>query len=167
MSKMRAFAVSGYSGTGKTTLIEKIIRSMVESGYSVATIKSSIHHAGPDQGKDTLRHLQAGASMTIFLDPSSTSTTIRDRIDPEEWVKLTGHDFLIVEGMKSADMPKFWCVGNATIEPRDVPINTVAIVSWSDREVDWREDIPIISSENIKELVEIIKLKSADLSAIE
>ena len=159
---MRVFAVSGYSGTGKTTLIEKIIRSLVASGHTVASIKSSIHKAGPDQGKDTLRHLQAGASMTIFLDPSSTSTFIRNRIDPEEWVKLARHDFLIIEGMKSADIPKFWCVGDATIELRDVPINTQAIVSWSDREVDWREDFPIIISERIDELVEIIKLKSVD-----
>ena len=80
---------------------------------------------------------------------------------------MTGHDFLIVEGMKSADMPKFWCVGDATVEPRDVPVNTVAIVSWSDREVDWQEFIPIISSEKIEELVELIKLRSVDLSAIE
>ena len=167
MSKMRIFAVSGYSGTGKTTLIEKIIRSLVGSGHTVASIKSSMHKAGPDQGKDTQRHQQAGASMTIFLSPSSTSTSIKDRIEPEEWAKLTDYDFLIVEGMKSANLPKFWCVGEATIEPKDVPINTQAIVSWFDRGVDCHEDIPIISSEKIERLVEIVKLRSVDLSVIE
>jgi molybdopterin-guanine dinucleotide biosynthesis protein B len=164
---MRVFAVSGYSGTGKTTLIEKIIRSLVRSGHTVASIKSSIHMAGPDQGKDTLRHQQAGASMTIFLDPSSASTSIRERIEPEEWVELNNYDFLIVEGMKSADIPKFWCVGETTIEPNDVPVNTQAIVSWFDKEVDWQENIPIIGSDEIERLVEIIKLRSVDSSIIE
>ena len=164
---MRIFAVSGYSGTGKTSLVEKIIRSLVGSGHTVASIKSSKHKAGPDKGKDTQRHQQAGASMTIFLSPSSTSTSIKDRIEPEEWAKLTDFDFLIVEGMKSANIPKFWCVGEAAIEPKDVPINTQAIVSWFDKEVNCQENIPIISSDKIEKLVEIVKLRSVDISVIE
>jgi molybdopterin-guanine dinucleotide biosynthesis protein MobB len=37
---MRVFAVSGFSGTGKTALVETIVSSMTKAGHTVATIKS-------------------------------------------------------------------------------------------------------------------------------
>ena len=58
-------------------------------------------------------------------------------------------------------------MGEAAIEPKDVPINTQAIVSWFDKEVNCQENIPIISSDKIEKLVEIVKLRSVDISVIE
>ncbi|MHA2046829.1 MAG: molybdopterin-guanine dinucleotide biosynthesis protein B, partial [Candidatus Thorarchaeota archaeon] len=64
---MRVFAISGFSGTGKTTIVEGLVRALVESGYTVATIKSSKHDPGPESGTDTWKHRQAGASVALFL----------------------------------------------------------------------------------------------------
>lgn len=163
---MRVFAVSGYSGTGKTTLVEKIIRSLVESGHSVATIKSSKHEAGPDQGTDTSRHTQAGASLTIFLGPNTESVRFIDRIGPEDFVRLSKYDFLIVEGMKSASIPRFWCVGDTELNHDDIPINTQAIVSWSDKETVAGLDLPVFIADEIDELVGIVKSRALDISEI-
>jgi molybdopterin-guanine dinucleotide biosynthesis protein B len=163
-SKMRVFAVSGYSGTGKTTLVEKIVRSLVESGHSVATIKSSKHEAGPDQDSDTWRHKQAGASLTFFLGPSTESTDFVERIGPDNLAELTPFDFLIVEGMKSANIPKFWCIGDK--ELADTPVKTEAIVSWSDNQVDSSLELPVFIADEIEKLVEIVKTKAVDISEI-
>lgn len=164
---MRVFAVSGTSGTGKTTLVEAIIRSLVKSGHSVASVKSSMHQAGPDQGSDTWRHIQAGSSMTVFLGPDTKSVRFTDRIGPDELARLSKYDFLIVEGMKSVNIPRFWCVGDTEVKPEDVPVNTQAIVSWSIRETDAGEGIRVINTDEIEELVEIVKAKALDISEIE
>jgi molybdopterin-guanine dinucleotide biosynthesis protein B len=164
---MRVFAVSGFSGTGKTTVVEAIITSLVKSGYSVATIKSSKHQAGPDQGTDTWRHLQAGASMSIFLSSNTESTKFTDRIGPDEMVRLSKYDYLIVEGMKSVNIPRFWCIGDTEMKPDDVPVNTQAIVSWSNRKNDADQGICIINIDETKELVEIVKTRALDISEVE
>ena len=164
---MRVFAISGYSGTGKTTLVEAIIRSLVKSGRTVATIKSSIHHAGSDQGTDTWRHKQAGASMTIFLGPGTKSDKFTDRIGSDELARLSKYDFLIVEGMKSASIPKFWCIGDTDLKHDDIPVNTYGIVSWSDRPAVAGLDLPVYISDEIDELVKIVKTRALDSSEIE
>lgn len=163
---MRVFAVSGFSGTGKTTLVEAIIISLVKSGHSVATIKSSRHQAGPDRGTDTWRHMQAGASLSIFLGPGTESTRFADRIGPDEMERLSKYDYLIVEGMKSVDIPRFWCIGDTEIKPDDIPMNTQAIVSWSNRENDAGVGIRIINIDETEELVEIVKTRALNISEV-
>jgi molybdopterin-guanine dinucleotide biosynthesis protein B len=167
MYKMRVFAVSGYSGTGKTTLVEKIVRSLVERGHTVATLKSSKHEAGPEKGTDTWRHQQAGASMTVFLGPSIEAVGLKERINSDDLAKLSNYDFLIIEGLKSVNVPKFWCVRSTDAEINVVPDNTQAIVSWSDLKSDTYRGIPIISAESIDRLVEIVRTKAIAISEIE
>ncbi len=163
---MRVFAISGYSGTGKTTLVEAIVSSLVERGHSVVTMKSSHHEAGPDQGKDTLRHLQAGASLTVFLRTSNEDAELKERISTADLAKLSEHEFLIIEGMKSANVPKFWCVGDTKVAPDEIPINTHAIVSWSANPGRFN-NIPVIASEQIGQLVKIVRSKALDVSEID
>jgi molybdopterin-guanine dinucleotide biosynthesis protein B len=163
---MRVFAVSGYSGTGKTTIIEVIVKSLVKSGHTVATIKSSKHQAGLDQGTDTWRHMQAGASMTIFLGPNKESVSFKDRVGAAELSELSKYEFLIVEGMKSVNIPKFWCIGDADLKHDDIPLNTEAIVSWSDRVAIPGLELPVYSADEIDELVKIVKTRAVDISEI-
>ncbi|MFW9788297.1 MAG: molybdopterin-guanine dinucleotide biosynthesis protein B [Candidatus Thorarchaeota archaeon] len=164
---MRVFAVSGYSGTGKTTLIEAIIKSLVISGHSVATIKSSIHKRRPSHGTDTWRHMQAGASTAIFIEPSGKSGGLKDRVHSDELAGLLKYEFLIIEGMKSADIPKFWCIGDNELDHDDIPVNTQAVVSWSNRQAVQSIDIPIYTPDEIDALVEIVKTRSSDISEID
>ena len=163
---MRVFAVSGFAGTGKTTLLETIVKSLVNSGYSVATIKSSIHEPGPKQGKDTWRHMQAGASLTIFLRASDENVKLKERIGIPDLTVFSKHDFLIIEGMKSANIPKFWCVGDAKVELDEIPINTLALVSWSENPGRFN-NIPVIASGQVEQLIKIVKSKALDISEIE
>ena len=163
---MRVFAVSGFSGTGKTTLVEAIIKSLVKSGHTVATVKSSMHQAGSNKGTDTMRHTQAGASMTIFLGPGTKSDKFTDRIGSDELSNLYKYDFLIVEGMKSVNIPKFWCVGDKEIKHEDIPVNTHAIVSWSETTVIEGLDLPVFIADEIDDLVNIVKTRALDVSEI-
>ncbi len=163
---MRVFAVSGYSGTGKTTLVESIVGSLVEKGDSVVTMKSSHHKAGPFQGTDTWRHTQAGASMTVFLRTNIDDVKLKERISTDDLAKLSKHDFLIIEGMKSTNIPKFWCVGDAIVAPDEIPINTLAIVSWSENPGRFN-NIPVIAAGQIEQLIKIVRSKALDVSEID
>lgn len=101
----------GASNSGKTTLIEKVIRLLTERGYKIATVKHT--HKGFDmdaEGKDSWRHRSAGAKTVIlsaptqFLVVSETDheLTIEDIV--ERFVRDI--DILIVEGFKRDRYPK-------------------------------------------------------------
>ena len=53
---MKIFGFAGYSGSGKTMLIEKLIPILNESGLTVSLIKHVHHDFDVDQpGKDSYR----------------------------------------------------------------------------------------------------------------
>ena len=102
----KAIGFIGYSNSGKTTLIEKLIPRFRARGFSVSAIKNAHHGFDMDRpGKDSYRYREAGAGQVLI------STT-------ERWALLTetpqGHatlddllaqlapcDLVIVEGFKS------------------------------------------------------------------
>ncbi|MCK4847203.1 MAG: molybdopterin-guanine dinucleotide biosynthesis protein B, partial [Deltaproteobacteria bacterium] len=55
-------SIVGLSGSGKTTVLEKLITELSERGLKVGTIKHSCHpHPVDAPGKDSWRHREAGA----------------------------------------------------------------------------------------------------------
>jgi len=103
-------SVVGTSGTGKTTFLEKLIPELIKRGLKVATVK---HHKGTFEmdrrGKDTWRHKQAGAAVTLLSSPFHIGM-VRD-VDhdhgPDELRPfLTGVDIILTEGYKGSDKPK-------------------------------------------------------------
>lgn len=58
---------SAYSGTGKTTLLEKLIPILIEQGLNVALVKHSHHDIEMDTpGKDSYRLRKAGACQLLL-----------------------------------------------------------------------------------------------------
>jgi len=157
---MRVFAVSGFSGTGKTTLVESIVRELVAEGYSVVTVKSSQHEQHDEKGTDTERHRIAGAKESYYRGPSDRNLLIRDL------VKSTAADFLIVEGMKVSPIPKFWCLGDSPIGDT-IPIEVKAIISRKIERIEDKYGIPIIDASDIEGLVKIIKNQAVELDCID
>jgi len=62
--------VAGSSGTGKTTLIERLLRELSGRNYRVAVVKHCPHGFDMDvEGKDSWRFTQAGASGVFLTSP--------------------------------------------------------------------------------------------------
>jgi molybdopterin-guanine dinucleotide biosynthesis protein B len=103
-------SIVGNSGVGKTTLIEKLIPEFTRRGFSVGTIKHDIHGFQLDKpGKDSWRHKQAGASVTLISSPHQIGMVMDvDReYQPAELVKLLPDiDIVLLEGYKRASHPK-------------------------------------------------------------
>jgi len=63
-------AIVGYSNSGKTTLMEKLIAALSVHGLHVCSIKHSHHQPEMDTpGKDSWRHKQAGAKGALLVGP--------------------------------------------------------------------------------------------------
>lgn len=103
-------SIVGHSQSGKTTLIEKLIREMVSRGYNIATVKHTHHKVAPDQPeKDSWRHLQAGSSATV-LSSTDNVTLIKPMADAgiDDIAQLLGEDYdlILTEGFKHYNAPK-------------------------------------------------------------
>ncbi|MEO5344920.1 MAG: molybdopterin-guanine dinucleotide biosynthesis protein B [Magnetococcus sp. YQC-9] len=94
------------SGTGKTTLMEQVIRHLTRAGLKIAAIKHGHHPADPDiPGKDTHRFRQAGAQSVLFACPErwfliQELQELPEPILAEQVARLAGHDLILVEGYK-------------------------------------------------------------------
>jgi molybdopterin-guanine dinucleotide biosynthesis protein B len=99
-------SVVGRSDSGKTTVMEGLIRELSARGWRVATVKHHIHEVDIDvPGKDSWRHARAG-SVTAMISSPTQFAVIR-RIDEErtlaELVEAAGDvDLLLTEGFKRA-----------------------------------------------------------------
>jgi molybdopterin-guanine dinucleotide biosynthesis protein B len=164
---MRVFAVSGHSGMGKTTVVEKIVEALSSRGYTVVTVKNSIHVLKREDGTDSWRHGQAGAKTTIVLGPSSTLIQYPERKALREILNGDEADFLIIEGMKGSEIPKFWCIGASRIDYAAIPKSVKAIVTWDSSIMEQEREIPIIESSDIERLVSVVKQEAVELSELD
>lgn len=104
-------SIVGKSGSGKTTLIEKIIPELTRQGWRVATIKHSRRGFDIDrEGKDSWRHREAGARMTVMVSPEQIAVVERSERDLDIGELrdryIHGVDIVLSEGFKGNEYPK-------------------------------------------------------------
>ena len=96
--------VASCSNTGKTVLIEGLIKELKNRGYTVATIKHDVHGFDIDkEGKDTWRHRKAGAEAVIISSKERMALIreVQEEVPLEELIKqVEDFDFIIIEGYK-------------------------------------------------------------------
>ena len=160
---MKTVAVIGYSGSGKTTLIEGIIKELRGRGYSVASIKH-VHGGKIDlAGKDTWRHVSSGSQLTIALSDNETLEfkPVKTKLWEALW-KLSGFDFVVVEGFKETFYGAKIIVANE-LEEADKLFDPLVIAfsgKIADSGLKEYKGIPVVKTENIKEIVNIIEKRA-------
>ncbi|MEQ6375463.1 molybdopterin-guanine dinucleotide biosynthesis protein B [Bacillaceae bacterium S4-13-58] len=103
------FQVIGYKNSGKTTLVEKLVRELTKEDLKVGTLKHHGHGGKPTlpAGTDSSRHRHAGAIISgvegdgLFQLDMTGSWTLDQLLSFYE-----GMQIVIVEGFKEADFPK-------------------------------------------------------------
>jgi molybdopterin-guanine dinucleotide biosynthesis protein B len=106
-----AVSIIGWSGVGKTTLVERLVPELRSRGLRVGVVKhSSDAHPLHRSGSDTARFGQSGAALVAFATPVGVQLSVQE--DPAhallpllekfgDWVEL-----VLVEGWKDGPLPK-------------------------------------------------------------
>ncbi|BAU28372.1 molybdopterin guanine dinucleotide biosynthesis accessory protein MobB [Aneurinibacillus soli] len=101
--------VVGYSNSGKTTLLCKLIADLSSRGIRIGTIKHDAHTFEVDKpGKDTFRHREAGAHVVSITSADKTAIMIQEHRSIEQLLPYYSEvDLVLIEGYKFATYPKF------------------------------------------------------------
>lgn len=101
------------SGTGKTTLLEKLIAELKTRNYRVGALKHDAHRFEMDhEGKDSWRLTQAGADTTLITSKAKIAMVKQnpDEVEPEvsdiARLYFNDVDIVLTEGFKRSRFPK-------------------------------------------------------------
>lgn len=131
---------AAYSGTGKTTLLSKVIPLLTAKSYRIGVIKHTHHNIDIDKpGKDSHTLRKAGAVQTIIASRNRTAMVIEKPeaiSEPKLQDALTNFqtdalDIVLVEGFKSAKFLKIELHREALAKPYLYPEdeNIIAIAT--------------------------------------
>ena len=113
------FCVSGYSDSGKTGLIVKLINEFIKDGMSVGVIKHDGHDSFADApGSDTDRFMKAGAVCTAVYSDTRHMEYYARGAEPDEMADRFRRlkappDVVIIEGLKGVSYPKIEVIREA------------------------------------------------------
>jgi molybdopterin-guanine dinucleotide biosynthesis protein MobB len=153
---MRKLHIVGRRNSGKTGLLEDLVRELTGRGLRVGTVKHSQHpHELDTPGKDSHRHRQAGGDPAVIITPELIGVYRRRRPqeDPLESLEslFAGCDLVLIEGYIDRPGPKIevWRAARGTAPL--FPEHTEILAVISDDPLDcplpcWpRSDVPGIA----------------------
>lgn len=122
---MKVLQVVGYSSSGKTTLLEALIKELRSRSFRVGTAKSigsggqsrldlpAYHKHWKDldfsidqPNTDTYKHRQAGAEPILSWAGQETAIIYQRSLELWELIAQLDVDFLLIEGGKSLSLPR-------------------------------------------------------------
>ncbi|MBU4076840.1 MAG: molybdopterin synthase [Euryarchaeota archaeon] len=104
---MKIISIVGYKKTGKTALVERLVKALKERG-SVGTVKHLHDHSLQTPNTDTWKHARAGADVVIGVTPHELVKFSNENSLTRALSELAdeGMDFAVVEGWKESTLPK-------------------------------------------------------------
>ncbi len=153
MTRACILGIGGYSGAGKTTLIEKALVHLKSDGLSVGVVKHTAHHKlSPDtEGKDTSRFYSAGADFVFACDDEQAfSRHPRRNADIDHVLSRLpgGLDLVLVEGFKADHgIPRVWLETGGSVSSRISGEQKPALVLYRDDPLHMKKLLDYIRSE--------------------
>ena len=108
----KIFGIVGWSGSGKTDLICRIIQAFKEKNLLVGSIKHTHHNFEIDkEGKDSFKHILSGSEEVILFNENKyamVSTILKEKISFNEILEKFSKniDLILVEGLKKLEIKK-------------------------------------------------------------
>jgi len=114
MKQPPVLGFAAYSGTGKTTLISKVIPLLQAGGMRVAVIKHAHHTFEIDHpGKDSYELRKAGAAQMLVASRNRWALVVDEEQDEDPRLDqliprldTDSIDLILVEGFKHSSIPK-------------------------------------------------------------
>ena len=152
-------AIAAWSGTGKTTLLKKLIPLLCEKGIRPGLIKHTHHNMDVDKpGKDSYELRKAGAAQTIVASAQRWALMTETPDEPEidlaylvSRMDASTLDLVLVEGFKHEPVAKILLFREGCGHSRDelvVDEYTIAIAS----DVPLDVGVPVLDLNNSEEI---------------
>jgi molybdopterin-guanine dinucleotide biosynthesis protein MobB len=135
MRIMEVLGIAGWSGSGKTTMLARLLPVFGARGLAVSTVKQAGRKFDIDQpGKDSFQHRMAGANEVLVVSERRwalmhESQGAPPRLD-ELLEKMEPVDLVLVEGFRRDPYPKLEvhraALGRPLIAPEDPHVVAVA-----------------------------------------
>jgi molybdopterin-guanine dinucleotide biosynthesis protein B len=155
---------AAYSGTGKTTLLEKILPLL--SGYNirVGVIKHAHHTFEIDhEGKDSYRLRKAGAKQILIGSARRwalvVETDIHKKSSLYDFIQHLDYkdiDLVLVEGFKPERIPKIELVRPALGHPLFYPEDSSIIAVATDAGLPVKTTLPVLNINDAGEVAGFI-----------
>ena len=155
--KQLAIAFTGPSGSGKTTIIEKISKAL-SSKYKLAIIKHDPKNKAifDTEDKDSDRFFKSGADVAVISDVKTTMFKHQTSSLNELAKNFGNYDLLIVEGLKTWDLPRIG-IFRGKIEEDYLPfLQAIAIDSTIAQEQLNGLNVKILDLNNTEQIIEYI-----------
>jgi molybdopterin-guanine dinucleotide biosynthesis adapter protein len=150
---------AGYSNSGKTTLITKLVTEMQHRGYRIAVMKHDAHgHYKEAVGADSTSFIDAGADAVVTLSPGAihvyekkSSPSLQEQLDA-----FAHLDYVFIESFKKEKHPKIAVF--RTIEQRAIldKLDPAPLAIVTDLEVGG-EAIPSFRMDDVKAVAAFIE----------
>ncbi|MGU9869543.1 molybdopterin-guanine dinucleotide biosynthesis protein MobB [Kluyvera ascorbata] len=156
-------AIAAWSGTGKTTLLKKMIPELCAKGIRPGLIKHTHHNMDVDKpGKDSYELRKAGAAQTLVASRQRwalmTETPEEEELDLAFLVSrmdASKLDLVLVEGFKHEAVAKIMLFRQDAGHPVNELIideHTIAVAS----DITLNVDVPVLDLNNLPEIVAFI-----------
>ncbi|MBY9016876.1 MAG: molybdopterin-guanine dinucleotide biosynthesis protein B [Candidatus Lokiarchaeota archaeon] len=114
---MKILSVIGYSGSGKTHLIEFMIEKFkIEFNLKVNVVKNIHEHRIDEEGKDSFKFSEAGAVFSVIKNKfNQNAIYLNKKISLDaliNWLNKSPYkvDLTIIEGFRNESYPTILCV---------------------------------------------------------
>jgi molybdopterin-guanine dinucleotide biosynthesis protein MobB len=162
---VKAISFVAKSGTGKTTLLEKVIARLKERGYRVGVVKHDAHRFDIDHpGKDSHRLAAAGADTMLIASPEKLALVKKHAASPPIAELLATYfadvDIVLTEGFKQSSMPKIELhrqERSATLICRGVENDPTLLAVASDEPLEL--DVPVLDLNDAGAIADFIEEK--------
>jgi len=164
MEGVPVLGIAAWSGGGKTTLIEKLVRELTGRGLRIAVVKHDAHGFELDrEGKDSWRFREAGAISTVLCSPEQTAVQERQAVTLEEALeRVSNADLILVEGFKNNGYSQLGLCRKAAGKDFTAPLSRFeALVT--DRE-DTETDRPVFDPDDDKGIADFIMQNMEDFT---
>lgn len=153
-------SIVGKSASGKTTLIEKLIKELKSRGLRIGIIKHTHHGFDMDKkGKDSWRHQQAGADTVAVagIDQLALVKKQKDLSLDTLATHFQDVDLVMTEGYKTGDRPKIE-VCRAARNKTPLCLNDPLLKALV-TDADITANVPVFGLEEIEKIADFIQTK--------
>lgn len=158
---MKTFGLVGWSGSGKTTVLVRLIPELTARGLSVSTMKHTHHNFDIDKpGKDSYEHRMAGATEVMLTSSKrwALQRELRDAPEPDMddlIARMAPVDLVLIEGFKRHRHAKLEVFRPAVGKPLIAKDDDTVVAVASDGPVD-EVTVPVLDLEDVVAIADFI-----------